>query len=119
MTKKTLVATVVFVFLLVSSVWATPPGGTKMDEYMKKRYITISTASNAWFVDFSKVSSMTYKTSTSLYTVYFTNGHSENIPFSAGGSSPLDSSYTFSTVWAAWAEYAKFLKTNPQFLNLQ
>lgn len=103
---------------LCSTIWASPPSGAKMDEYMKKRFITISTASNAWFIDFSNVSSMSYKTSTSVYTVYFTNGHSEDIPFSAGGSSPLDSSYTLSTVWAGWIEYAKFLKSNPQFHSI-
>ncbi len=118
MNKKTLVATAVFVFLLVSSVWASPPKGALMDEYMKKRFVIALTPSASWAVDMANVVTVMYEAGNTSNTVHLKNGITLVVPASAAGYSPIDQSYTIQNLYYAWVEYLKFVRSNPQFLNV-
>ena len=71
MKTKFFLATILSLFLF-SNAWASPPGGAKMNEYMTKRYVTASDSGGTVFVDFRKVTKVTYMThsvSNANYTI--------------------------------------------------
>ncbi len=122
MTKKTLVATVVFVFLLISKVWATPPKGALMDDYISKRYVAISNGNSGYYIDFKQVTAVLWDdnghVSQSLAAVdkgtwgknYFWIIFNNGTYVVAPQQTPSPAHH--------WAAYKDFLKDNPQFFSI-
>ena len=119
MNKKTLVATAVFVFLLVSSVWAIPPNNAVMQQYMKHRYIVFYVSGENWTIDFKHVVSYHFKEGSSpSEKLQFSNGNYIDFPARTPGRSQIDGSRTFSNVGEAWVEYLKVIAANPQLASI-
>ncbi len=119
MTKKTLVAAVVFVFLLVSNVCAIPPNNADLQNYMKHRFVHFYVPGENWTVDFRHVISYNYKGGSTLSEIIqFSNGNSYTIPANTPGVSQIDGGPTFPSVGDAWLKYIKIVAANPQFLTI-
>lgn len=119
MTKKTLISAVVFVFLLVSSVWAIPPNNAALQNYMKHRYVFFYLSGQNWTVDMRHVISYHYKEGSSFTeTIQLSNGSSISFPARTPGRSQIDSGLSFTNVGHAWVEFFKIVAANPQLSSI-
>ncbi len=118
MTKKTLVATVVLFFILVSSVWASPPKGKLMNDYFSLRFVTVKHANSLYDIDFNQVQAVLFDGACHIQKEFSKTGMgcgSDWVIFKNGF-------YVIPEVSdgtkAKWNDYKDFLRQNPQFLTI-